>query len=189
VPDLDTLLALLVEGGKHHRYSVAWVDFLARGRSLGRSVLTQGDFATLDDLPSRGRKARAPAGLRPPAAAARAGHGAQRAAQPGEHHGVQRVLVPAPPPPAAGRAPVDRDVLLPARRRRRLEPDVRAPGLPPVADHGALRGRGRAARVDRGAVRPPGAQLPGGAQVLRRSRWAAGPTWPRTAACGPSCCR
>jgi decaprenylphospho-beta-D-ribofuranose 2-oxidase len=59
VPDLDTLLALLIEGGKHHRYSVAWVDFLARGRSLGRSVLTQGDFATLDDLPSRGRKARA----------------------------------------------------------------------------------------------------------------------------------
>jgi decaprenylphospho-beta-D-ribofuranose 2-oxidase len=56
VPDLDTLLAMLVEGGREHRYSVAWVDFLARGRSLGRSVLNQGDFATLDDLPKRGRR-------------------------------------------------------------------------------------------------------------------------------------
>src|SRR5262249_56248795 len=45
VPDLDTLLALMVEGGHRHRYSVAWVDFLARGRSLGRSVVNQGDFA------------------------------------------------------------------------------------------------------------------------------------------------
>jgi decaprenylphospho-beta-D-ribofuranose 2-oxidase len=53
VPDLDTLLALLSEGGRRHRYSVAWVDLLARGRSLGRSVLTQGDFATVADVPAR----------------------------------------------------------------------------------------------------------------------------------------
>ncbi len=65
VPDLDTLLALLVEGGNRHRYSVAWVDFLARGRSLGRSVLTQGDFATLDDLPRRGRRRRDPLAYAP----------------------------------------------------------------------------------------------------------------------------
>jgi decaprenylphospho-beta-D-ribofuranose 2-oxidase len=50
VPDLDTLLALLREGGAHHRYSVAWVDLLATGRHLGRSVLTQGDFAPVDAL-------------------------------------------------------------------------------------------------------------------------------------------
>jgi decaprenylphospho-beta-D-ribofuranose 2-oxidase len=50
VPDLDTLLTLLSEGGRRHRYSVAWVDFLARGRSLGRSVLIQGDFARRDEL-------------------------------------------------------------------------------------------------------------------------------------------
>jgi decaprenylphospho-beta-D-ribofuranose 2-oxidase len=50
VPDLDTLLTLLSEGGRRHRYSVAWVDFLARGRSLGRSVLTQGDFVRRDEL-------------------------------------------------------------------------------------------------------------------------------------------
>jgi decaprenylphospho-beta-D-ribofuranose 2-oxidase len=65
VPDLDTLLALLAEGGRTHRYSVAWVDFLARGRSLGRSVLSQGDFATVDDLPRRGRAARRARGYDP----------------------------------------------------------------------------------------------------------------------------
>jgi decaprenylphospho-beta-D-ribofuranose 2-oxidase len=52
VPDLDTLLTLLSEGGRRHRYSVAWIDFLARGRSLGRSVLTQADFVRCDELPS-----------------------------------------------------------------------------------------------------------------------------------------
>ncbi|HEX6570067.1 MAG TPA: FAD-binding oxidoreductase [Acidimicrobiales bacterium] len=67
VPDLDTLLALLSEGGRRHRYSVAWVDFLARGRSLGRSVLTQGDFATVADLPAR-RRGRDPLAYRPPPA-------------------------------------------------------------------------------------------------------------------------
>jgi decaprenylphospho-beta-D-ribofuranose 2-oxidase len=36
VSDLDALLALLSEGGRRHRYSVAWVDLLARGHSLGR---------------------------------------------------------------------------------------------------------------------------------------------------------
>ena len=56
VPDLDTLLGRLVEGGRRYRYSVAWVDFMARGRSLGRSVLSQGDFATLEDLPRRTRR-------------------------------------------------------------------------------------------------------------------------------------
>jgi decaprenylphospho-beta-D-ribofuranose 2-oxidase len=56
VPDLDTLLGLLSEGGRRHRYSVAWVDFLARGQSLGRSVLIQGDFARRDELPGAGRR-------------------------------------------------------------------------------------------------------------------------------------
>jgi decaprenylphospho-beta-D-ribofuranose 2-oxidase len=56
VPDLDTLLTLLSAGGRRHRYSVAWVDFLARGHSLGRSVLIQGDFARRDELPRRGHR-------------------------------------------------------------------------------------------------------------------------------------
>jgi decaprenylphospho-beta-D-ribofuranose 2-oxidase len=56
VPDLDTLLTLLSQGGRRHRYSVAWVDFLARGRALGRSVLIQGDFAGRDELSGAGRR-------------------------------------------------------------------------------------------------------------------------------------
>jgi decaprenylphospho-beta-D-ribofuranose 2-oxidase len=65
VPDFDTLLTLLLEGGRKHRYSVAWVDVLATGRSLGRAVLDQGDFATLDDLPARDHRRRDPLAYRP----------------------------------------------------------------------------------------------------------------------------
>jgi decaprenylphospho-beta-D-ribofuranose 2-oxidase len=66
VPDLETLLAMLLEGGRTYRYSVAWVDFLAKGRALGRAVLDQGDFATLDDLPARDRRRADPLAYRPP---------------------------------------------------------------------------------------------------------------------------
>jgi decaprenylphospho-beta-D-ribofuranose 2-oxidase len=45
-PDLDSLLTQLAEGESRYRASAAWIDLLARGRSLGRSVLYQGDFAT-----------------------------------------------------------------------------------------------------------------------------------------------
>jgi decaprenylphospho-beta-D-ribofuranose 2-oxidase len=64
-PDFDTLLDLLVEGGRTHPYSVAWVDALAKGRSLGRAVLDQGDFATLDDLPARDKRRADPLAYRP----------------------------------------------------------------------------------------------------------------------------
>jgi decaprenylphospho-beta-D-ribofuranose 2-oxidase len=66
VPDLDTLLDLLLEGGRRYRYSVAWIDCLARGRSLGRAVHDQGDFAAVDDLPARDRRRREPLAYRLP---------------------------------------------------------------------------------------------------------------------------
>ena len=50
VPDLDTALAVLQEGAEHHRYSVAWLDLLVSGRQLGRSVITQADFAPVEAL-------------------------------------------------------------------------------------------------------------------------------------------
>ena len=50
IPDLDTLFAAMSEGDETFRYSVAWIDLMAKGRQLGRSVLTRGDHATLDQL-------------------------------------------------------------------------------------------------------------------------------------------
>jgi decaprenylphospho-beta-D-ribofuranose 2-oxidase len=55
-PDLDTTLARLAAEDPRHRYSVAWLDCLARGPALGRGVLEFGDHAQLHDLPG-GRRA------------------------------------------------------------------------------------------------------------------------------------
>ncbi|NBE53605.1 FAD-binding oxidoreductase [Streptomyces boluensis] len=61
--DLDDLMARLTATDHRYRYSVAWIDLLARGRALGRSVLTRGDHAPLDALPTRAR--RSPLEFRP----------------------------------------------------------------------------------------------------------------------------
>lgn len=50
VPDLDSLLSLMTDGDDAYRYSVAWVDLLAKGRHMGRSVLTRGEHARRDQL-------------------------------------------------------------------------------------------------------------------------------------------
>ena len=49
--DLDQTMALLSERDQRHRYSVAWIDCLATGASLGRSVVDFGDHATAADVP------------------------------------------------------------------------------------------------------------------------------------------
>ena len=53
VPNLDELLAVMEEGDHRYRYSVAWVDLLATGAHLGRSVLGRGDHAAIDELSTR----------------------------------------------------------------------------------------------------------------------------------------
>lgn len=61
--DLDDLMARLTTTDHRYRYSVAWIDLLARGAKTGRAVLTRGDHAPLDALPPRAR--RAPLDFRP----------------------------------------------------------------------------------------------------------------------------
>ena len=53
--DLDEAMTLLAASDERYRYSVAWIDLMATGRSTGRSVLTQADHARLDELPARRR--------------------------------------------------------------------------------------------------------------------------------------
>ncbi|MFD9567191.1 FAD-binding protein [Streptomyces sp. NPDC059994] len=54
--DLDDLMARLSATDHRYRYSVAWIDLLARGARTGRAVLTRGDHAPLDALPPRARR-------------------------------------------------------------------------------------------------------------------------------------
>ena len=57
--DLDDVLARMAQGDENYEYSVAWIDCLARGASMGRSVLMRGRHARLDELPAESR----PSGL------------------------------------------------------------------------------------------------------------------------------
>jgi decaprenylphospho-beta-D-ribofuranose 2-oxidase len=53
--DLDETMEQMSTGDDRHRYSVAWIDCLARGRRFGRSVILWGDHATVDEVPVRQR--------------------------------------------------------------------------------------------------------------------------------------
>jgi decaprenylphospho-beta-D-ribofuranose 2-oxidase len=54
--DLDDVMARMDRRDERHRYSVAWVDGLGRGRHFGRGVITWGDHAEPQDLPVRQRR-------------------------------------------------------------------------------------------------------------------------------------
>ena len=51
--DLDASFEVLSDKDWDDHYTVAWIDCLARGSSLGRTVLMRGHHAGLDDLPAR----------------------------------------------------------------------------------------------------------------------------------------
>jgi decaprenylphospho-beta-D-ribofuranose 2-oxidase len=50
VPEIGELVRRMRASDDDYHYSVAWIDTLARGRSLGRSVLTRADHATAGQL-------------------------------------------------------------------------------------------------------------------------------------------
>ncbi|GIH89830.1 FAD-binding protein [Planobispora siamensis] len=53
--DLDHTLETMTATDDRYRYTVAWIDLLARGGRMGRSVLTRGDHASREDLPRGAR--------------------------------------------------------------------------------------------------------------------------------------
>ncbi len=56
LPDLESLMRTMRASDHEHRYSVAWIDTLARGRALGRAVLTRGDHARTEELTGAARR-------------------------------------------------------------------------------------------------------------------------------------
>ncbi len=48
--NVDDVMALMTDGDDSYEFSVAWIDLSSTGRSLGRSVLERGRFATIDEL-------------------------------------------------------------------------------------------------------------------------------------------
>ncbi|MCB1031096.1 MAG: FAD-binding oxidoreductase, partial [Acidimicrobiales bacterium] len=51
--NLDQVIAKMTDEDHKYDYSVAWIDLMATGSSLGRSILDRGRFARLDELDKR----------------------------------------------------------------------------------------------------------------------------------------
>ncbi len=148
-------------GDDRYRYSVAWIDCLAGGRRLGRSVLSRGDHAPADG-PSTASRRGEPAGTRPGSRHRRAALGPVRAASTGDRAGVQRGLVPQEPRASerGQRGSAFGAFFHPLDGVARLEPALRARAgslqyqlVVPFGAEATIRRRARAARARRGRLR------------------------------------
>lgn len=54
--NLDHALDIMSASDDRYRYTAAWIDLLAGGSAMGRSVLTRGDHAEPDELPAKARR-------------------------------------------------------------------------------------------------------------------------------------
>lgn len=52
--NLDEVMSLMIEGDADYDYSVAWIDLIATGASMGRSILDRGRFATRAEATAAG---------------------------------------------------------------------------------------------------------------------------------------
>ncbi len=140
IAGLDELMRTMREHDDDHRYSVAWIDTLARGRSLGRSVLTRGDHATEAEL--TGAAARHPwRAPRPPRLAVPLTPPGGLVSRPTVRAFNELWFRKAPRDRVGDR--VDRVVLPPARPGRELEPALRPRRAGPVPARRPRARRGR----------------------------------------------
>lgn len=51
--DLEDAMARMDEGDHRYQYSVTWIDLVARGASMGRSVLTRAEHAARDEVKAK----------------------------------------------------------------------------------------------------------------------------------------
>ena len=54
--NVHELMSAMILSDRDNKYSVAWIDMLAKGKNLGRAVLSNGDHASISELSRRDRK-------------------------------------------------------------------------------------------------------------------------------------
>ena len=159
----------MLTGDDAYRYSVAWIDCQSTGSRLGRSVLTRGDHARLEDLPARLRRAPDRARAFVPRHLARVPltppSGLLNPLTVGAFNEFWFRKAPMRP---GGQAPPHDRLLPPPRRGRRVEPPLRTDGASSSTSSWCPTQPGRrCATVIERLTEVKLASLPGRAQAVR----------------------